>query len=167
MRIAPIVTLILVLSASNASAQSVSLQLVPTTTTCSPSGGFNFCADTGIVSAGALSVGTYARTIYMESAQVVDMFYGPGKAGCGPVHEKVVVSVLPPIAALGAYLNLEAVTFGRPGSTELCAALGTVGASAAPSGNVSLTSPDLAAFKGLSWSHPTLSSHYVINLRLQ
>lgn len=162
-----LMVLSVVLGTREADAQ-ILIQLLPTETNCSPSGGFLYCTDRGSVVAAGLAVGTYARHIWPldQNSAYLDMFYGPGKPGCGPVSERVVISLLPPIAAFGEYLHLEAVTFGRPGSAEVCAALGVAGVGIAqPAGTVTITSPAFRSFRGMTWTHPSLQAPNLILLQ--
>ena len=168
MRYALIVLLVLAGSVQAVEAQTVTLQLAPVTTTCAggAGGGMPNCFDTGLVTVGALAIGKYSRTINIDDANVNGHFYGGPIQNCGPVDEKIIVAIQPPIAAFGGYLQLEAVSFGIPGTTEPCASLGTGGAGTAPSGTVTITSADFAAFRGATWSHPSLGSKDLIILRM-
>jgi hypothetical protein len=168
MRYAALIALVLVGSVQAAAAQTVTLQLTPVTTLCSPGagGGMPNCFDTGLVTLGPLTVGKYSRTINIDDANVNQHFYGGPTPNCGPVEEKIILAIQPPIASFGGYLQLEAVSFGIPGTTEPCASLGTVGAGTAPSGAVAITSADFAAFRGLAWGHPSLVAKDLVVLRL-
>jgi hypothetical protein len=123
-----------------------------------------FCTDTGAVAAGAIQVGTYARHITPmdQNATFLQLF----PDGCAPITERIVINTQPPVSGLGEYVNLEAVIFGRPGTTDLCFGLGKAGASAgaAPSGVVTLTFPQLRAFQGKPWEHPSLAQHNILRI---
>lgn len=160
------IVLVLIGSVRAADAQTVTLQLTPVATACTPGagGGMPNCFDTGLVTVGPLAIGKYSRTINIEDPNVNQHFYGGPTKNCGPVDEKVILAIQPPIASFGGYLQLEAVMFGD--GTESCASLGTVGSGTAPSGTVTITSADFAAFRGATWSHPSLGSKDVIILRM-